>query len=649
MNETSPAPAGHGASRRAATTLVSLLFLIGCSGAPGSAAPTSTPSNGASAGTSTAPSPAIPALSKVTLEVASAAEASIGPAGGNVRASDAAGNTYALTVPPGALGTDSQIAAVPFTKIDALPSDAIVAAGVHFLPEGLRLLRPAELVITLKAPPAGGLLSFAYRGDLDGPFRYPTAVAGTTVRLDVLHFSGYGLLAATSQGIAAAELGLQLPWATPTAPTDNLLGSIAGLIDTFTPTRDSQATNAVVDWIHAGLEPMVANIRAIASWDFDGPYSQAEYELRSALDTYAYLEKLFVLAGVRIDALVASRVRDLAVSGGTKAIEIDNTDCNATPTGVLLVLRLPPMFAWPDLAARVGIGTRDPFFNRAFLVEHACVQVRYDPNGGTDFPSSIQPGQSGTLTLGVGIEVDGEYERFGDGTFSVQITPTGTSPSSIVTAATDGHGAYGTTFQWDPSAAQLQLVVKSCVYGEPDVCQTAIVVRGTAPTPGPGGGACEGRIVEGGRTEQGAGQVRLVSGTLTAGVIGSHLSGGALGSTSFSMESGVTFQVPPGPYDLVFWIQMTDADHQTDDRFTKAGGLPGVTVTVVIGAQTHAFPGDLPWRTKYTIPGGTGPGPVVEHIQVTFSNARAGDEVIVDASPTAPAGVSAWRLTTNCP
>ncbi len=101
------------------------------------------------------PGAAIP-LSGVPIQVATtvddkrAASASIGPKGGSLSLTDAAGNRFTLTIPANAVLTTEKITMTPVTGARGVPGTGLIA--VQLAPDGLALLEPATLAIQ----PAGG-------------------------------------------------------------------------------------------------------------------------------------------------------------------------------------------------------------------------------------------------------------------------------------------------------------------------------------------------------------------------------------------------------------------------------------------------------------------------------------------------------------
>jgi hypothetical protein len=142
------------------------------------------------------------ALAAVTVlrDEAAASEQLIGPEGGSLTATAADGTTFALTVPPGALPSETTIRAVP----SALEGVDFPTHTVMFEPTGLEFMDWATLAIT-PATDIPVAEQFMYRLNDDatefGAAFMGPASASPIIYLD--HFSGYGLGAATDAQRAA--------------------------------------------------------------------------------------------------------------------------------------------------------------------------------------------------------------------------------------------------------------------------------------------------------------------------------------------------------------------------------------------------------------------------------------------------------------
>jgi hypothetical protein len=135
-----------------------------------------------------------------TLERGRTVSRSIGPAGGTVVATSAAGTSFALALPPGAVRAPTTISLTPVKRIRGFPLRGPRFA-VELSPDGLALLEPATLTITLKRAAKGKFAGFVY----DGAGRdFGLTVArrsGRTIVLTVEHFSSAGSTRITARDL----------------------------------------------------------------------------------------------------------------------------------------------------------------------------------------------------------------------------------------------------------------------------------------------------------------------------------------------------------------------------------------------------------------------------------------------------------------
>jgi len=463
---------GFGAMR---LPLLTALVAASCAATPAGTVPTGSPA------ATVLPSPAIPTLANVSLDATHAGRQVIGRDGGTIEISDAKGTSYRLVIPAGALRRETEIAMIPVTGITGLPDAAAVAGGVHLLPEGQTFGLPVELVVTFGTAPGGAILPFAYSGDLSEPHRYPAPVDGASATFGIVHFSGYGLLAATNEAMAAAELDLIIPWIPPAGPADAALAAIAPIYELVDdPNRDQKINAIMKTWLEDGVKPAVDRFLAVGTWgDFGGHWDVTGLEAGASLLLWDYLETLFKLVYANLDPSLSAAVDALELSTVVHGIEVTNTNCAVTPIDRLIEARLPWEWVWLLLADSFGLADDDPRLTVEYVSEHLCAQVEFDPSGGTDFPSGIQAGQVGTLNLKVGMSIDGGPVRF-EAPMDVTILPSGVAPGGVVHELTSDAGALSHTFGWDVSSPELRLDISACINHLPDVCQAAFVIRGAA-------------------------------------------------------------------------------------------------------------------------------------------------------------------------
>jgi hypothetical protein len=129
----------------------------------------------------------------IALEEDRVAQADVNDQGGQVSATSASRIEYHLSIPAGALPGDYQIRLTPVGSIEGLPLSGGLLGAVQVEPEGLVLLQPAVLTVSLPdGTPPEEVVAFAYQGNGERVHLYPARVEGDTLTFQVSHFSGYG-------------------------------------------------------------------------------------------------------------------------------------------------------------------------------------------------------------------------------------------------------------------------------------------------------------------------------------------------------------------------------------------------------------------------------------------------------------------------
>jgi hypothetical protein len=151
----------------------------------------------------------------VTLDAARAATATIGSEGGTIEASTASRGTIDLVIPAGALSGDQTITVTPVVALDGVSAGAGLVAGVDFQPSGLHFAVPLHVVLTLPADAPAGLVAIAWSGP-DDRVEFPNwtrSSDGLTATIEVRHFSGTGVVAASAAALAllAEQVAADLP------------------------------------------------------------------------------------------------------------------------------------------------------------------------------------------------------------------------------------------------------------------------------------------------------------------------------------------------------------------------------------------------------------------------------------------------------
>jgi len=193
-------------SLTSALLAAALLALVGCGG-------------GGDGNTPAAP---------VQVDSARTARATLGPAGGTVVATAADGRRYTLTVPPGALATDSEITATPVVSMGSAPLSAGLRGAVRFGPAGLRFAEPATLRIEgVSTTAAVGRLLTGFVRSNDGRSMQlqPPRVSSAELELTLHHFSDAGVSEATGEELASVPVDAEA--SPPEAMLDAYLRALA--------------------------------------------------------------------------------------------------------------------------------------------------------------------------------------------------------------------------------------------------------------------------------------------------------------------------------------------------------------------------------------------------------------------------------------
>jgi hypothetical protein len=128
------------------------------------------------------------------------ASAVITPEGGTLEAVGADGTAYTLEFPVGAVLSPVEVTMTPNLSADGFPSAAGVQASVHLTPEGLRLVEPATLTISIPdGADAEGLVAFTTYPGGEDLHLVSSHTDGGTIELGVMHFSDPGAAQVTQQ------------------------------------------------------------------------------------------------------------------------------------------------------------------------------------------------------------------------------------------------------------------------------------------------------------------------------------------------------------------------------------------------------------------------------------------------------------------
>lgn len=138
--------------------------------------------------------PANPLDLGITGDEAAAVTAMLGPSGGTLALQNAAGDAFVLTIPEGALLTDTAITAIPITASTGLPEGAGAISGLILKPDGLELAVAATLEITPKDPiPLESRLHWGFYEDGKDAFLHIPMQETDSIVIPIDHFSGAGV------------------------------------------------------------------------------------------------------------------------------------------------------------------------------------------------------------------------------------------------------------------------------------------------------------------------------------------------------------------------------------------------------------------------------------------------------------------------
>ena len=135
-----------------------------------------------------------PINASLTLESNAMVEALIPTAGGSLSVQGEDGTNYKLEIPSDALLVDTTIRMTPVSSLSGLPFGSADSLAVQLEPEGLFLNNYATLTITPAVEiPIDQQIMFGYLGNGQDVVLVPPVVDSREIKLQLLHFSGYGV------------------------------------------------------------------------------------------------------------------------------------------------------------------------------------------------------------------------------------------------------------------------------------------------------------------------------------------------------------------------------------------------------------------------------------------------------------------------
>lgn len=429
-----------GRAPRAATALILAAALAGCSGSPSATraqGPASSSATNASAETTVLPDLV---LARVQTETRAARAATVGPEGGSVTATADDGTAYSLSIPAGALDAPTSVALYPVASLTGLPSGTSLRAGVQFAPEGLRLVMPARLTITLPSGDAATVGAVGWDGDADRLHDALAVGTGHSVTMSVFHFSGVGLtpedvaLALACNGIAdpyGCEIDAFLETfaldARKPNPRSALLGDLRFAYANIVKPSLDQVTSYMADIVSGGGSP-------------DSTREDAQ-----AYPYLVWLDMVDVARTVLNDPTFTvppevDQAKTAAVHFLRFWFDAENDQCKTLQDDVNV--RLPLHWAFTAIGRAQSYGRSwgvDSAANKLDddrLLADLCVHVVLDPD-----PSyaASRPGDSGTVTVTAGFSIEGGPTRFGPNPVRVTVQQRGAS-TTLADQDTDSQG-----------------------------------------------------------------------------------------------------------------------------------------------------------------------------------------------------------------
>lgn len=325
------------------------------------------------------------------LDAAHAVTQEIPPDGGTIDVPGAAGVTYHLTIPLGALEDTTAITVTPVSALQDSPFEAVLGA-VQFAPDGLKLLTPATLSVELPTAPTGAGTVFVVFSNDGADFDYvPGTVTGTTLTVAVPHFSGIGGVRIDDPSAPPAATG-------STAGDDATNAIVAEIAFAAYEKRapDPQViAAALIDWYTAAVAP---GLKAAA---------QDESKFLDGIGEWRYWRQEVIELDTEygdptIEQLVVQQVNDddiLASDALAAQVQRSLDECfaqrNTIPTKDAFYLQH---------AAEVWhLSSYLPELERAWVQSHICPRLVFAT---ASLPDPLDPGQPAQLQVTVGITFD---------------------------------------------------------------------------------------------------------------------------------------------------------------------------------------------------------------------------------------------------
>jgi hypothetical protein len=387
-----------------------------------------------------------------TLNTAAAVTQTVGLNGGTLTTT-AAGITYRLEVPAGALPKDVSIRMTPITTVGNLPLTGGLVAAVDLQPSGLRFARAATLRVSIAAPPRAGLTLSGFSMNDDGTkvARELAGASANEVRVAVPHFTSAGAAFGTTQDVASLL-------APPTRPLD-----VQEFVGAFMLLASSGSSNSALmlsmleSWFDDGVLPQLiaattdeALVQALAEYDqwantifiFFTPLPITQNEPR--------------LASRRTQWLAAATPKVLAAMKANNQLCIAQQNSNAM---------LNTLF-WQASAELLGVASGE--LSRSSMLASFCAQVRTITSNLVD---PVQSGFPNDLDAAFGIQLGSGPITSQSVTVTFSADRAGVSFGKSSPANSNSQGAFTVAVTATGNAAfQVNLIACLNITGATDVC-----------------------------------------------------------------------------------------------------------------------------------------------------------------------------------
>lgn len=427
----------------------------------------------------------------VTLDATRTATATIGSAGGVLTATAADGRVYTLSVPAGALATDTEITATPVSSMGSAPLAAGVKGAVRFGPAGLTFAFPATLRIQGAGTTAAAgrrLVGFVRSDDGARMQLMPAGAVDGALELLVPHFSDAGTSEATP-----AELAL-VPPTTPQTVAEQIMQDLmvrVGSLPNGAPAADLAAAFA------GTIDTVVVPLQAAAAPSTDpdvreagvAAFAQLAHGLELGIDDPAVRRQVLGLLDGRVEAVraAAGALLKADFEAGLAACAAPGPFGNGHELGLNLAAGVTALVKIYDVAAgRIGMSLQQADLGldvdtlRRRLND--CARVVFVPQTTPAFVAgrSVSLDQRAALVYAV----DTTFERTDPFEFTVSGTDADVAHAS---GFSDLEGLYTTVVT--PLGAQAQFDTRACWVallrnGAPvasELCGTQTLPESTGP------------------------------------------------------------------------------------------------------------------------------------------------------------------------